>query len=235
MRLSVILLASLLARGANLAVESEDAKLEIINKFLDATKTQQERLRGVQMEVDIDAKLPKLEKQGKLRALRSISKLGQITYKALGFSGDTTIKKEVITRWLEAESQARDAGPIAISPENYKFKLKGMLERDGQRVAILQVSPRRKAIGLFKGELWLDTVTGMPVRESGRLVKNPSVFLKKVEFIRDYEIQDGVAIPTHIESTIDTRLVGRAEITINFSHFAKQEAEDDVMACFRNQ
>ena len=32
----------------------------------------------------------------------------------------------------------------------------------------------------------------------GSFVKNPSVFLKKVEFVREYEIHDGVAIPeTH--------------------------------------
>ena len=96
--------------------DRDDAKLDIINKYLDATQTQQQALRGAQMEVDIDAKLPKLEKQGKLLALRRISKLGQITYKALGFSGDNTVKKEVITRWLELESQARDNGSIAITP-----------------------------------------------------------------------------------------------------------------------
>ena len=202
---------------------NDDGGLEIVSRYLDATRTQQAALRGVQMEVDIDAKLPRLEKQGKLRALRCISKLGQITYKALGFSGDNTIKKEVITRYLEAESQARDSGEIAITPENYKFKLKGSIERAGQVVQIFQITPRKKRVGLFKGELWLDAQTGMPVRESGRFVKTPSVFLKKIEFVRDYELRDGVSIPRHIESRVDTRVVGRAELNINFSNFTKQE------------
>src|SRR6266446_514837 len=67
-----------------------DSKLAIVDKYVDATHVQQAALRGVQMEVDIDAKLIRLEKQGTFRALRKISRLGQITYKALGFSGDKT-------------------------------------------------------------------------------------------------------------------------------------------------
>src|SRR4051812_22267824 len=98
--LGIVLASLILASTAASATMSDkdDQKLEIVNKYLDATTAQQQALRGAQMEVDIDAKLPRLEKQGRLLALRSISKLGQITYKALGFSGDTTIKKEVITR-----------------------------------------------------------------------------------------------------------------------------------------
>ena len=214
------------AAFAGAAVDIDDASLDIVSRYLDATRTQHEALRGAQMEVDIDAKLPKLEKQGKLRALRSISKLGKITYKALGFSGDNTVKQEVITRYLTAESEGREDGSIAISPANYKFRLKATLTRDETRTFIFQLTPKKKKVGLFKGELWLDGETGMPVRESGEFVKNPSVFLKKIEFVRDYEIQGGVAIPKHIESRVDTRLVGRAELSINFSNFTHLENDE---------
>jgi hypothetical protein len=181
------------------------------------------------MEMDIDAKIPALEKQGRFRALRRISRLGRITYKALGFSGDSTVKNEVIARYLSAESEARDHGSIAITPANYKFKYKGWFDRDGRRVTVLQVTPRKRLVGLFKGELWVDSATGMPMRESGRFVKNPSVFLKKIEFVRDYEMRDGVTFPKHIESTVDARLIGRAELSINYSNFRKQEnAEEEA-------
>jgi len=214
-------------RAAPANPDSDDASLEIVGKYLDATRTQQEVLRGAQMEVDIEARLPGLEKHGRLRALRSISRLGQITYKALGFSGDDTIKQEVITRYLAAESEARDAGTISITPTNYRFKNKGRrVAAGGRETQVFQITPRKKKVGLFKGELWLDVATGMPVRESGRFVKNPSVFLKKVEFVRDYELHDGVSFPKHIESTVDTRIVGRAELDINYSSFSKQESTD---------
>ena len=51
-------------------------------------------------------------------------------------------------------------------------------------------------------------------------MKNPSVFLKKVDFVREYEIRDGLALPTRIESRVDTRLVGLAELDIRFSNFS---------------
>jgi hypothetical protein len=221
--------------GVKAAGETEESS-ELVNRYLDASRAQQEVLRGVQMEVDIDAKIPKLEKRGRFRALRRISRLGRITYKALGFSGDDSVKNEVITRYLSAESDARNSGAIAITPANYKFKYRGKIDRNGRQVAILQVTPRKKAIGLFKGELWVDLLTGMPVRESGSFVKNPSVFLKKIEFVRDYEMRDGMAFPKHIESMVNTRLVGRAELSINYSNFSKQEnAEDDLFSASTGQ
>jgi hypothetical protein len=201
----------------------DDANLPIIAQYQDATRTQQAALRGVQMEVAIDAKLPRLEKQGKLIALRTISKLGKIGYKILGFQGDDTIKQEVIARFLTAEMEATKGEDIAITPANYKFRHKGSIEQNGQRVELFQITPKRKRVGLFKGDLWVDAKTGMPVRESGEFVKMPSVFLKKVQFTRDYEIHDGIAIPKHLESKADVRLVGIAELTIAFSNFSRQD------------
>jgi len=49
------------------------------------------------------------------------------------------------------------------------------------------VTPRQKRQGLFKGDLWIDAATYLRVQESGYLVKSPSIFLKKVAFVRKYE------------------------------------------------
>ncbi len=232
MRLPVILIASALLAVPTSVWSSpppapDDASLEIVGRYLDATKTQQQVLRGAQMEMNVHADLPKLGKEGTLRALKIVSKLGKITYKALGFSGDNTVKQEVIARYLQAESEGRENGSIAISPQNYKFKLKNTSTINDKRVYIFQLTPKKNEIGLFKGELWLDAATGMPVKEVGRFVKNPSVFLKKVEFVRDYEIRDGVAIPSHIESTVDTRLIGKAELSILFTNLSYPDTDYD--------
>jgi len=218
-----LVLAPFVALGAD-AGESDSQ--EILSKYLTAKQTQAEVLRGAQMQVDIDARLPRLEKQGKLRALRRISKLGQITYKALGFSGDNTIKNEVITRYLSAETS--ESSDTSVTPSHYKFKLKGRENHDGEDVFVFQITPRKKKVGMFRGELWLDAATAMPVREAGRLVKTPSIFLKKVVFVNEYEIRDGVAIPKRFESTADVRIFGRAELNVNFSNFSRQEVADEM-------
>lgn len=201
---------------------------EIVSRYLSATQAQQSTLLGGSMEVDIDAEVPKLNKEGKLHALRSISKLGKITYHMLGFSGDNTVKKEVIARYLSAEVQSQSGSSLSITPQNYKFKFKGMRETEGRAVYVLHLSPRSKRVGLFKGELWLDAATYMPVRESGRFVKNPSIFLKKMEFVRVYEIENGVSIPQRLESRTDTRFFGPVTLSINFGKLSRDESPDTI-------
>jgi len=216
------------------APEADDANLPIIAQYEDATKTQQNTLRGAQMNVAISAKLPKLEKQGKLIALRTISKLGKIGYKILGFQGDDTIKQEVIARFIQAEIEQTHSDDVAITAANYKFHYKGSIEQNGVRTEMFQITPKKKRVGLFKGDLWLDAKTGMPVRESGVFVKTPSIFLKKVEFVQQFEIHDGVAIPKHLESRADVRLVGRAELNMDFSNFTKQDSAEEEDHAFES-
>lgn len=207
-------------------VEADNPEVTaIVDRYVATALAQQNNLRGMKMDMEIDAALPKLKKSGKMEALRQISKLGQITYQGLKFIGDNTIKNDVIVRYLTAERQTQDMNSLAITPKNYKFKYKGVSERNSRTVHVFQIAPRKKQVGLFKGELWVDASTYMPVRESGRFVKNPSIFLKKMEFIREYEIRDGIAVPSHIESVVDTRFWGQAQMSINYKNFSRTEEE----------
>jgi hypothetical protein len=202
---------------------SDSTSDEIIDRYVAQTQSQQGSLRGLQMDIDIDANLPKLQKQGKLHGLRRISRLGQITYQGIKFIGDNAIKNDLIVRYMRAETESQNIPEMGITQKNYKFKYKGTVEQEGRKLYVYHITPRKKAVGLFKGELWVDASTYLPYRESGHFVKNPSVFLKKVEFTRDYEIRDGVAYPKHIESTIDTRFWGKAEMSIDFSNYTRDE------------
>ncbi|HUA17618.1 MAG TPA: hypothetical protein VMB25_02665 [Bryobacteraceae bacterium] len=191
---------------------------EIVNRYLQATQQQQSVLRGATEEVNIAAAVPKFKKQGKLHALRNISKLGKITYHALGFIGDNVVKTEVIANYLKAEveSSQNPATNVAITPQNYKFKYKGMEDWNGRTVYVMHLNPRHKKVGLFKGELWLDAETYMPVRESGSFVKSPSFLLKKMQFVREYDLQNGVSIPQRTESRVETRFFGPVELNVDY-------------------
>lgn len=181
------------------------------------------------MEVDFDASVPKLKKTGKLRALRNISKVGTVTYHMLGFNGDSAVKKEVIARYMTAEVQSQSGPDISITPDNYKFKFKGAQTHEGRLVYVLALTPKKKEVGLFKGELWLDRDTCMPVREAGRFVKSPSLFLSKMEFVRSYDLQNGVSIPQSMRSVTKTRLFGPVELSVNFTKFAR-DAQPTTLA-----
>jgi hypothetical protein len=208
--------------------DSNSPSKTIIRKYLEATNQQPAAPHS--MEVEINASVPRLQEHGKLRALRKISNLGLITYRVLGFQGDNTVKKEVIARYLQAEQQSQRDPGLLLTPANYKFRLKGERQaQNNQTLYIFQVSARQKRVGLFKGELWLDARSYLPVLEKGRLVKNPSIFFKKVDFERDFAIQNGVSVPAHMTSTIDTRVVGKVELDINYTSVA-EGADDDAAA-----
>jgi hypothetical protein len=203
------------------AADSAPAPDTIVSQYCAATRAQEGSLAGASMEVDINGYLPKLKKHGKLHALRRISPLGLIKYDMLRFEGDRTVNKEVIQRYLNAEADAikEHRSDSAVTPQNYRFKFKGMNRSEGREVYVFQVNPKQKRENLFRGEIWIDAQTYLKVQESGYLVKNPSFLIKKVAFIRQYEIHDGVSVPKHVLSVVNTRLVGQAELTIDFTKF----------------
>lgn len=216
------LLALFAVAAAILIADPAPRPDEIVANYAVASREAEAALNGASMEVDIQASIPRLRKEGRLVALKHVSRLGRITYEALSFVGDNVVKQNVIARYLTAEVQAQagQVNNIGITPENYKFKFKRTAELNDRRVHVFQVSPRKKRVGLFKGEVWIDADTHLRIYESGRFVKNPSIFLKKVEFVRKYEIRDGIPVPMHIQSRVDTRLVGPAELRINFTNFS---------------
>ncbi len=222
---AIILGVSFFSVRADVGDASEDQagpSQAIIGKYLEASVLQPAQRS---MEVEIDASVPQLQEHGRLRALRKISNVGKITYRVLGFQGDNNVKKEVIARYLQAEQQTQSDPGLTLTPANYKFKLKGRLTGRGLNAYVFQVGPRKKRAGLFKGELWLDSNSYLPVLEKGRLVKNPSIFFKKVEFERAFVIQNGASVPAHMTSTIDTRIVGKVELDINYTAIAQSDED----------
>ncbi|MGC8791886.1 MAG: hypothetical protein ACP5U2_00665 [Bryobacteraceae bacterium] len=198
---------------------------DLLGRYFSAVQSQQSRAGELIMRVEIDAEIPRLKKSGRLQALRFITRLGQITYRVLRFDGDETVKKDVIARYLAAEQKARaeHGDDIAIIPANYKFRYKETTNYAGRTAYVFQVTPKHKRLGLFKGEIWIDSVTYLPLREWGVMVKNPSVFLKDVYFVRDYYIRDDMAVPRRVLSDVSTRLVGEVRMTIWFDQVATGE------------
>ena len=194
---------------------------QVLARYFAAVNAQSPRTRGVDMDMHFSARLPKLKKEGVLLAKRIVSSLGKISFAVKSFTGDNTVKNYVITKYMPGEVDLADHSiDSGINPKNYKFKYKRTEQFNGRQVHIFELNPRKKRLGLFKGELWIDDETALPVRETGSLVKSPSIFLKKVIFTRTYAVVNGAALPEHVESTVETRIAGKAEIDIRYSNFA---------------
>jgi hypothetical protein len=166
--------------------------------------------------IEIDASLPKLQKAGRLRAVRRLLPFGKPEYQVLELEGDKTVRQQVIVRYLSADVRAAEipAANLAVTPANYRFRFKGAVKSGGSVAYAFLITPRKNREGLIKGELWLDAETGAVVRQSGYLVKRPSIFVKRVDVTRETALRDGLADMRVTHLSIDTRLVGRAELTI---------------------
>ena len=147
---------------------------ELIQRYVIAMRIQSVIRRGIDTEVVIQARLPTLNREATLRALRCVTASGKITYETLDAAGDGMVRREVIARYLTAESEASQTDEIAITPSHYKIIFTRAKEETGRPIRVFQLTPKRRRPGLFKGELWLDSQTGLPVRISGEFVKNPS-------------------------------------------------------------
>ena len=170
----------------------------------------------------IHADLPDTKQSGVYEVLQRYSSPHQLTFKAVRFTGDNFVKSNVILHVLQSEAdhvQKDDPAANAISAVNYKFSYKGTSELNGRTVHVYQLKPRQKRAGLFKGRIFLDVYSGNMVRAEGRLVKSPSLFVKKLDFVQDYADFDSFTFPVHIHSEAQARIVGRAVVDMYFSDY----------------
>lgn len=204
----------------------------LIERYVNAAQKQRDAMLGAQVEMEIDGRFTNLKESGRMRVLRSISKVGELGTKMLDFNGDNRVKSQLISRFLEEEQKSKAYGAMAITPQNYDFDIKAVVTHDAKKTYVFDVKPKKKNMGSFRGELWIDGATGMPLREAGQFVKSPSVFLTNLRFARDYELLDGISVVKHFQSSTDVRLlgIGRAEINIDFSNFSRSAPDASAHA-----
>ena len=223
----VIILATLLPVNVQAAeaiiTDSNDQAAIVFSRYIAGL----EQTKPWSLEtIEIDAALPKFEGKAELRAIRRLEPEGKPHYQILEIVGDQTVKDQLIFRYLKSDAKAGDipAGTIAITPANYKFKYTGARNIAGVMTYSFSIKPRKKRTGLIRGELWLDGQSGAVVREAGYLVKSPSIFVKRINVIRQTGVRNGRPEERTTQLSIDTRLVGRAELTIREHPFSDSES-----------
>ncbi len=171
------------------------------------------------------AELPDSSQRGAFELQRSFVAPRSLSFKPLRFTGDAFVKNNVIVRLLQSEVDyvtKGDPAQEAITGANYKFSYKGDQDLDGRMVHVFQVKPRHKRAGLFKGRIYLDSSTGSLVRSEGMVVKSPSFFVRKIEFVQDYADVDRYTLPVHLHSTAQARFIGRAVVDVFHRQYQAQ-------------
>src|SRR5579883_57029 len=197
--------------------------------YLRHAQLQAETLASYSDITTVDAELPDSAQRGRLRLRRVFAAPRSLTFQALDFAGDSFIKTNVIARLLQSEVDhvQKGEGPqIAITDANYKFTFKGMEDFDGRMLYAYAVKPHKKRPGLFKGRIFIDPADGSLTRAEGTLVKSPSIFVKKIRFVQDYNEVSGFSLPIHIHSVAETRIAGRAIVDVVHANYQTHAFSD---------
>ena len=164
----------------------------------------------------IVASLPGLEKQVGLLAIREVGKSERNQYGILELQGDAIVFERAIAPYLVAQSHAEDVprSSVIITPRNYRFCYAGTVETEDSAAYIFRITPKKNRAGLIRGELWIEPVTGAPVLVSGYLVTAPSTSVRSINVVREITFLDGYPFARRTHVMIESRPVGRAELTI---------------------
>ena len=214
------LLALLLTRAASgqaLAIQPAPAESAVtLGKYFASLQERNPFTEAGPVLVEIDAALPDISKTATLVAIRETVDDERSTYRMESLAGDSTVKSQVIARYMQAQQQAEDLpySSVAVTPANYKFRYAGTAQPHGKSVYVFQITPRKKRVGLIRGEICIDPGTGIAIHESGRFVKRPSVFIRRIEVDRNTHLDGGVPSERVTRLAIDVRMVGRAELTV---------------------
>jgi hypothetical protein len=162
------------------------------------------------------ASLPGLDKQGSLLALREVGESERSQYGIAQLQGDSIVFERVIAPYLAAQRQAEDLplSSVIITPRNYKFRYAGAVKTGDSAAYVFRITPKKNRAGLIRGELWIDPLTGAPLLVTGSLVKTPSTSIRGINVVREITFVDGYPCARTTHMMIETRPVGRAELTI---------------------
>ena len=121
------------------------------------------------------------------------------------------------TSWSPSRSWSRNGQPLraALTAANYTFADGGTTETGLLRVLL---TPLKKAHGVVNGTVFIDPSDGRLARIEGRLVKNPSFWLRNVDVVWKYARLGGAVVPVEVSSTGKVRMFGASSFKMHYDY-----------------
>lgn len=132
--------------------------------------------------------------------------------------GSELIRNKAFRGMLEKETELRATERpegAALTADNYALVPDG---REGDGLVRLHAVPRRRDAGLVEGSFVVTSEMADLVRVEGRLVRNPSFWVTRVELVRHYRRIRGHRVVVRIESVSHIRLLGPVRLTVDFHY-----------------
>jgi hypothetical protein len=164
----------------------------------------------------IEASLPGIHKQSRVVAIRDLNDSERSEYKILQSQGDAEVTRAVIAPYLALEKGLEDLplSSVIVTPANYKFRFLGQVGSDASSTVVFRIVPKKRREGLIRGELWIDSATGVPMVQAGYFVKTSCSDIRRMEIVRDTQLEGGSPSSRITRVALETRRAGRGYLTI---------------------
>lgn len=147
---------------------------------------------------------------------------GTKTFTTTSANGSAFIRSHVFRQLMKREAgraKGRQDRDSSITPDNYVFEILGQERIVGRDCTIVHAAPKRKETYLFEGKIWIDDQDFAIIKATGHLAKSPSFWIKRVDFVRQYQKIDGFWLPIKEQSTAKVRIFGTRILTIDYTRY----------------
>jgi hypothetical protein len=145
------------------------------------------------------------------------------TFTVTSEKGSGVVRRLALNPLIDSEIRAaagKEHHDSAISPANYRLQLLGEQQVGPYHCFVAQAVPKRVDKYLFEGKVWIDAEDYAVVRIEGRPAANLSFWIKRADFVRQYQKIDGFWLPQKDETFVQVRLYGKKVLTIDHASYA---------------
>jgi len=138
-------------------------------------------------------------------------------------SGPKWMINRVLKRIMETERESltgENRASVQITSENYDFTLLDSQDTGDGCSYVLGVQPKVVNKFLFRGRIWVDVKDFAVRRIEAEPAKNPSWWIKRTEIHHSFLKIGDFWLPAENKSVSNTRLDGRATLTIEYENYA---------------
>jgi len=205
--------------GASNAVVTGGA---IFAKLVEFNRLRDSRLKQYSVQSTYRVQNDKGEMRAETQALLSYRAPDSKEFKIISEKGSGLIRSRVFKPLMDVEVESaadRNRVDSSITPNNYTLALLGEEEVAGSPCYIVQATPKRADKYLFSGKIWIHSVEFAIVKIEGQPAKIPSLWIKRVDFVRRYQKIGEFWLPLKNESVTRVRLFGKNTLTTDYDNY----------------
>jgi len=136
----------------------------------------------------------------------------------------------VLRKMLESESETSRPSvrpKTRVTSDNYGFQMIKVAPLDGRLAYVIDVTPKRQDVYLFRGRIWVDAEDYALARVEGEPAKITSIWIRSMHFTQEYRKSGEYWFPWSTTSIIEARIIGRTEVDIHHLDYLPRSGRAD--------